>query len=295
MSRGQQGSVISTAKGVQATDSALANTSFTNSGTSFTNAQGDLNKTQGDINSFGQALGQFKAANPYVQGGQAETAENQQLADTAAGQAESGGEALQSLAARTGQNAGGAIAATEHMKEDNARTLMGDEANATAGRIAAGTGYGEAVLSGTGQQEGMQQGLSNAQTNLGTEQGKVGAEEGGLAQGALDTEEKAAQTPSFLETLEQQGFQLGDDVAKAYASKGCWIAAAVFDEDFFTGVKTNLVRNWLWEKWVDHWYAKPVLALYTKFGERAAKQPWLVRALRPLFELALRKAVNHGN
>jgi hypothetical protein len=71
---------------------------------------------------------------------------------------------------------------------------------------------------------------------------------------------------------------------------GCWVAAAAFDEDFETGPNTNLVRAWLWTTWIENWYAKPVLWLYSKIGRWVAKQRLLVWALKPLFELALYKA-----
>jgi len=74
------------------------------------------------------------------------------------------------------------------------------------------------------------------------------------------------------------------------AGKGCWIAAAVFDEPFETGIKTNIVRNWLWNEWIQHSYAKPVLWLYSRFGQQAARSRLIVRLLTPLFEIALRKA-----
>jgi len=173
MSRGQQQSVIDTASGENKTYNTNAQTSFDTAGK--------------DITAYGQDVGKFNAANPYVQGGQAETAENQQLADTAAGQAEAAGQALQGQAVRTGQNAGGAIAATEHIAEDNTRNLQGQEAAATDKRLAAGTGYGEVGLQGA-------QNVENMQDQLATQQGQ-------LAQGALGTQEQASQTPSFMDTL----------------------------------------------------------------------------------------------
>jgi hypothetical protein len=74
------------------------------------------------------------------------------------------------------------------------------------------------------------------------------------------------------------------------AQKGCWVAAAAFNEDFFTGVKTNAVRTWLYDVWSKNWYAKPVLALYSRCGKWVASKPSLVKMLKPLFELALRKS-----
>lgn len=71
----------------------------------------------------------------------------------------------------------------------------------------------------------------------------------------------------------------------------CWVAAAVFEEDFWTGKKTALVRNWLWNVWRPrHWYAKPILWVYARTGRWVSRQKILVKMLAPLFELALRKA-----
>lgn len=164
------------------------------------NAQTGFATAQQDINSFGNAIGKFNAANPYVQGGQFETAENQQLSDTAAGQAQRAGQAVQSAAVRTGQNAGGAIAATKEMEAENQRALAGEEAGATQQRIGAGTGYQAQGLGFEGQQEGMQSSLANQQ--------------GGLAAGALATDEKASEMPSFLDELGQGVIQAGASAAK---------------------------------------------------------------------------------
>lgn len=72
---------------------------------------------------------------------------------------------------------------------------------------------------------------------------------------------------------------------------GCWIAARVFGENFYTGIKTNKVRNYLWKTWTHaHWYAPHVLRLYTIMGEWVSRQPYLVGLLAPLFHAALRKA-----
>lgn len=73
-------------------------------------------------------------------------------------------------------------------------------------------------------------------------------------------------------------------------SSGCWMAAAVFKERFFTGRKTNLVRRWLWTEFAQHWYGKPILSLYSRYGKWASQQPILVSAFTPLFEKALLKA-----
>jgi hypothetical protein len=272
MSRAQQGQVYSTGQAENKQLDANSNSSFTTA--------------QNDINSYGQELNQFKANNPYVQGGSVQTAQNQELADTAAAGSASAGQAIQGAAVRTGQNPGGAIAATEQIEQNNQRTLGGEEANATVQRAGADAGYNETALGGAGNIVGMED--------------KIADQQGDLAAGAMSEEEKAAQTPSFLDELGQGVIQAGDNFAGGFgqaigkAAGGCWIAAAVFAEDFATGEKTNLVRSWLWNEWVKHWYAKPILWIYSRFGESASRSRLIVKLLRPWFEKALSKAVKLG-
>jgi len=187
MSRGQQGQTFNTASGENKALNTESQTSF--------------DTTNKDIGNYASEVGKFNAANPFVQGGQAQTAENQQLADTAAGLAESTGGALQAAGVRTGQNTGGAIAATENMDIANQRALSGEEAAATEKRLAAGTGYQEAGL--------------EAGAKIPAFQDTVAQQQGQLAQGALDTGEKAAQTPSFMDELGQGIIQTGVAAGKA--------------------------------------------------------------------------------
>ncbi len=185
MSRAQQGAVDKTA--------ANQNTTYN------TNAQSGDTAAQGDIGSYANAVGAFKAANPYGQGGVVQTAQNQEVSDAAAGGAQAAGNAVQSSAVRTGQNAGGAIAATQDMQEQNARALMGQEAANTAANAGANAGYQGQVVADTGQTAGMQ--------------GKLAAQESGAAQGALNTQEQAAQTPSFMDELGSGLIQAGANFA----------------------------------------------------------------------------------
>lgn len=188
MSRAQQNQVNST--------SAAENSSYN---ADATKAFGDA---QADVNNYGKALGSFVAANPYVNGGQAETADNQMTADTAAGQAEAAGQSLQGQAVRTGQNAGGAIAATEEMQRQNERNLIGQEALQTKDRLAAGTDYAQAGLKGLAD-------VTSMQDQLATQQGQ-------LAQGALNTQEQSAQTPSWTD---QFGDSFASTLGKTLGSK----------------------------------------------------------------------------
>lgn len=75
----------------------------------------------------------------------------------------------------------------------------------------------------------------------------------------------------------------------------CWIAAAVFEEDFFTGPRVNLVRRWLvndYEK--SGLVAELVMGLYRKYGQRIARRVerggLLKKAFSKLFHRALAKA-----
>jgi hypothetical protein len=188
MSRAQMGNVVNTAQGQNATLNQNSNTSF--------------NAAQNDVNSYANEVGAFKAANPYVTGGAAETAENQQLADVAAASGTSAGQALQGAAVRGGENPGAAIAATKDIQTGNERALTGQEAAATERRLAAGTGYGQTVLGATGDVSKMEDTIANQQ--------------GSLAAGALSTEERAAAMPSFLDELGQGMIQSGNSFAQGY-------------------------------------------------------------------------------
>jgi hypothetical protein len=108
----------------------------------------------------------------------------------------------------------------------------------------------------------------------------------------LSTSAINAQTAADAETNSAIQGYIGDAEKGASMVPGfpCWLAAAVFDEDFTTGEKTNLVRNWLCNVWARHWYAKPVLALYTRFGKSLSRSRVVVRFFTPLFERILIKA-----
>lgn len=262
MSRGQQGDVIDTASGENKNYNALANTSF--------------GKTQGDINNYADTVSAFKANNPYVQGGQAETAENQQIADTADAGARSAGQAIQSAAVRTGQNPAGAIAATEQMQQENERALTGQEAAATDKRLAAGAGYADTAMNATG--------------NIAQAQDTLGNQEGALAQGALGTQEQAAQTPSFMDQLGTGLIQAGVSAAGAYGkAKGCWIAAELWGG--WEDPRTITVRRWLFLDFQNSWYGSLILRAYVRWGEGIARAIKTRRRLRWLFQLLFNKAL----
>lgn len=241
MSRGQQGQTFDTASG--------ENKSYNQ------NAQTSFNTTQGDVTDFGKATNKFIAANPYTQGGEYQTSSNQILGDTAAGIAQSTGQGIQGAAVRTGQNAGGAIAATENMEEANMRGLSAEEAKANQDRIAGETSYNQAGLGLEGAKVGMQNSLAT--------------EQAGAAQGALGTQEQAAQTPSFMDQLGSGLIQAGVGFASNYAKAGCWIARELWGS--WDDPRVMLVRRWLADEFSLRWYGPPMLRLYTRFGIEAAK------------------------
>jgi hypothetical protein len=74
----------------------------------------------------------------------------------------------------------------------------------------------------------------------------------------------------------------------------CWIAAAVYDESFYTGPKVNAVRTWLlgWEQ--RSFVGKLVVGAYRMHGEAVAevvkKSSLLKRGFKALFDVVLKKA-----
>ncbi len=193
MSRSQQGAVGTTA--------ANENTTYN------TQAQGSNAAAQGDIGNFANEVAGFKAANPYGTGGPVQTAQNQQVSDAAAGGAEAVGNELQGAAVRTGQNAGGDIAATKDMAEANTRNQMAQESGNTMADAGANAGYQGQVVADAGQTAGMQ--------------AKLAATQAGAAQGALGTQEQAAQTPSFMDELGQGAIQAGGAFAGGAGGAMC--------------------------------------------------------------------------
>lgn len=74
----------------------------------------------------------------------------------------------------------------------------------------------------------------------------------------------------------------------------CWIAAVVFDEDFISGPRVNLVRNWLVNTYEKTFTGSLVVGLYRKYGKQVAevvkKSSLLKRGFKTLFDVVLRKA-----
>jgi hypothetical protein len=179
MSRGQQSQIFQTTSGQQ--------------GQAFGNAENSLSLAQTDVGDYQSQLGKYAAANPYGEGGEFQSAQNQVLANTADASAQAAGAKLQGIAERTGQNPAGAISATEAMQQGNERSLASQEAAANAERLGAGAQYGKSVLQGYGEVPGMEEGIAKGYS--------------GLYGTALGEEEQAAKTPSF-------GDELGDAFAQ---------------------------------------------------------------------------------
>jgi hypothetical protein len=209
MGRAQEGTTFNTGKAENAEYNQEAQNNYQT-------AEASNVAAQNDISNYASAVGEFKASNPYGQGGAVQTAQNQQASDTAAGQAEAAGQAMQSAAVRTGQNAGGAIAATENMQNQNERSLASQEAANTVSRAVGDTSYKEAGLSGVGDIETKQAGLGSSEASLA--QGQAG-----IAEGDLGIMQKAGETPTEMETLQADA----SSALNAYLS-GCPAEGSLF-------------------------------------------------------------------
>jgi hypothetical protein len=169
MSRPQETKTFNTAEG--------QNTGYYN------NAQNSYSNAQQDADNFDTQLASYAGQNPYGAGGAFQTTTNQQLTNTADSGAQSAGNALQEAALRTGQSVSGAVGATETMEQQNERNLSGQEAASTQQRIAADAAYNQSVL--------------NATATPVAQQTTLAGQQGNLADATLNTQEKAASTPSW--------------------------------------------------------------------------------------------------
>jgi hypothetical protein len=187
MSRAQQGQVFKQTQGEQ--------------GTAFSDSENAYTKAQTDIGNYQSQLGKYAASNPYTQGGEFQTDTNRVLANTADSSATSAGARLQGIAARTGQNPGGATAATEEMQNQNERNLGGQEAEAERMRLGEKANYDKGVLTATAAPVSMEESIASGQA--------------GMFGHALGAESDAAKTPSFMDTL---GDSFANNLGKAMAT-----------------------------------------------------------------------------
>lgn len=95
------------------------------------------------------------------------------------------------------------------------------------------------------------------------------------------------------EQIAQVDAELG--ISNSSSSSGCWIAAEIYGG--WLNPRTVIVRNWLNREFKKSIVGRMTMSLYLRFGERTARvirrHPALKRMFRPLFDLALQKAVEH--
>jgi hypothetical protein len=254
MSRGQENQVF--------------NTSTSQNATAANNAQQSYNSAQGDISNYENQLSQFAAANPYGQGGQLQTAQNQATANTADAASQAANQQMQSQAVRTGQNASGGIAAGQAANEANTRNLMQQQAQNNASRISSGADYNKSVLSASEEPAKMESTLNS--------------QELGAQTGSLNTAQGAAQTPDFEDELTSGLMSAGTAFAGGAGAKFCWIAAELFGG--WENPRTILVRLWLQVSFTQRWYGPALLAAYARWGERTAEEIKTCRWKRWIFQ-----------
>lgn len=103
---------------------------------------------------------------------------------------------------------------------------------------------------------------------------------------ASDSAYKQSQAGSLLGDI---GKGISTGAALVTPAFGCWIAEATWGRD---DVRTHIVRGWLNYSWsARSKVGRIVMTLYRLFGERVARWPKIVRALRPLFDSALNHAL----
>ncbi len=115
----------------------------------YNEAQNSYTQAQNAEQDYEKQLSQYKAQNPYGEGGQFQKTTNQVLANTSDAGARAAGESLQGEAERTGQNTAGAVSATEKMQQQGTRDLASEEAKANQERIEGGAAYNKGVLGAT--------------------------------------------------------------------------------------------------------------------------------------------------
>lgn len=106
---------------------------------------------------------------------------------------------------------------------------------------------------------------------------------------ASDSAYKQSQAGSLLGDI---GKGISTGAALVTPAFGCWIAEATWGKD---DVRTHIVRGWLNYSWsARSKIGRIVMTLYRLFGERVARWPKVVRALRPLFDSALNHALTES-
>lgn len=100
-----------------------------------------------------------------------------------------------------------------------------------------------------------------------------------------------ANTPMGLATGFASGFGQGLGGALGKGAAACWIAEKIWGVG---DMRTIIVRGWLSLEFGQSLIGSVLMKLYSRFGRKVAAKPTLVKALKPLFDLALRKAEAWG-
>lgn len=173
MSRSQQSQVLQTAEGNSGADQSAA--------TKANQAEVE------DIGGYEAALSKYAANNPYVQGGEYQTAQNQTLAGTADAGSKAITDVLQRQSQRTGQNATAANLTAAEIARQNTRDLATQEATANQSRIGSEADYNKGVVAASEVPAQLEAGIY-APSLAG-------------ANSALNTAGDTAKTPGFWDTL----------------------------------------------------------------------------------------------
>jgi hypothetical protein len=267
----------------RSTSAQIAQQGIANSQQDQANAQGALSATNSALNDYSSNLSQFMnyGRQTYGQGGEFAADQDTIAAGAAAAGTKAIGGDLALNAMRTGANTASYAPTVASATNQAEQTEEGQLASADATRLQNLTNVNQFGVTASALPAQVQAQLYG--TSLGGSNSALGVASGASSASPSLTDELAQDIPSAIGAA--------GNVGAGFAKASCWVAAAVFGEDFYTGAKTALVRAWLWDQWMfDHWYAPWVLKLYSMLGKRAAKSRLVVALLRPLFERALKAA-----
>jgi hypothetical protein len=168
-------------------------------------AHGALQDENQDISNYQQQLSKLAASNPYAEGGEFDTATDQKLSGVADAGSGAISNQLQTQAARTGENAGSAVATSAEAARANERQLSSDEAGATQERIGDESAYNNQVQNDEAVPAELKAGEYSTAT--------------GGADSTLGTAAQASGQPGFWDTLGSNYAQgLGQSAGKATSS-----------------------------------------------------------------------------
>ena len=267
------------------TSGQIAQQSIANSSADQGNAQKALGSTNSALTNYSNNLNNFMKFGRSTYGANGEFMKDQNtLANTTAAAGETnlkGNLALNAL--KTGANTAGYAGTAAESQREGEEAVTNQLANADASRLQNLTAV---------NQYGVQASALPAEVQAGLYGTSVGG-----ANSALGVAGSAsAADPSFADTLPGDltaAIGAAGQVGAGFA-KACWIAAAVFEEDFYTGPKTQLVREWLHEEFATRALGRVLVPLYARFGKQIAEQlrryPLLKTPFRWLFNRALVKA-----